>query len=168
MISEIELGEEKEEIKEYQFLTAKPSFCVLNINGKTNFQEPAFPNLKMNLKEEEDFLEFSDEERKELGFKSKIDQLIKECYKILNLVTFYTIAGGKEAKAWTIKEGTFAPQAGGIVHSDFEKKFIKAEVLNWNDLVKAGSWQKAKEVGLIKIVGRDYIIKDGDIIEFRI
>jgi small GTP-binding protein len=169
MISEIELGEEeKKEIKEYQFLTGKPSFCVLNINGKTKFQEPNLPNLKMNLKEEEEFLEFSEKEKKELGFESKIDEVIKECYKTLNLITFYTIAGGKEARAWTTKEGTFAPEAGGIVHSDFEKKFIKAEVINWNDLVKTGSWQKAKEIGLIKIVGRDYILKDGDVIEFRI
>jgi small GTP-binding protein len=167
-ISEIELGKEKKEIREYQFLTEKPTFCVLNINGKTKFQEPEFPNLKINLKEEEEFLEFSEKEKKELGFESKIDEVIKECYKTLNLITFYTIAGGKEARAWTTKEGTFAPEAGGIVHSDFEKKFIKAEVINWNDLVKAGSWQKAKEIGLIKIVGRDYLLKDGDVIEFRI
>jgi small GTP-binding protein len=168
-VSEIELEKEEEkEIREYQFLTGKPSFCVLNINGKTKFQEPNFPNLKINLKEEEEFLEFSEEEKKELELESKIDRLIKECYKTLNLITFYTIAGGKEVRAWTAKEGTFAPEAGGIVHSDFEKKFVRAEIVNWNDLVKIGSWQRAKEIGLIKIVGRDYLIKDGDVIEFRI
>lgn len=168
-ISEIEFEEEKEkEIKEYQFLTQKPAFCILNINGKTEFKEPNFPNLKMNLKEEEEFLELSEKEREEIGFKSKIEDLIKSCYKILNLITFYTIAGGKEARAWTTKEGTLAPEAGGIIHSDFQKKFIRAEVIDWKNLVEAGSWQKAKELGQIKIVGRDYKIEDGNVIEFKI
>lgn len=169
MISEIDFDKDDEkEIKEYQFLTQKPVFCVLNINGKTQFKEPNVPNLKINLKEEEEFLEFSEKEKKELGFESKMENLIKTCYKTLNLITFYTIAGGKEVKAWTAKEETLAPEAGGIVHSDFEKKFIRAEVISWKDLVESGSWQKAKEIGKIKIVGRDYLLKDGDVIEFKI
>jgi ribosome-binding ATPase YchF (GTP1/OBG family) len=102
------------------------------------------------------------------GIESRVEKLIENCYKILNLITFYTIAGGKEAKAWTIKEGSFAPEAGGIVHSDFKEKFIRAEVINFEDFVKVGSWQKAKEMGLLKIVGRDYKVRDGDIIEFKI
>lgn len=169
LISEIELKEEeKKEIKEFQFLTQKPSFCVLNINGKTEFKAPDLPHLKMNLKEEEEFLEFSEKEKEELGFKSRVEDLIKSCYKSLNLITFYTIAGGKEVRAWTAKEGTLAPEAGGIVHSDFERKFIRAEVMDWKNLVEIGSWQKAKEMGLVKIVGRDYKIKDGEVIEFKI
>jgi small GTP-binding protein len=169
MISEIELGEkEKEEIKEYQFLTQKPYFCVVNVNGKTKFERLKVPHLEMNLKEEEEILELNEEEKKELGIESRVEKLIENCYKILNLITFYTVAGGKEAKAWTIKEGSFAPEAGGIVHSDFKEKFIRAEVINFEDFVKVGSWQKAKEMGLLKIVGRDYEVKDGDIIEFKI
>jgi len=169
MIGEIELGEkEKEEIKEYQFLTQKPYFCVVNVNGKTKFERLKVPHLEMNLKEEEEILELNEEERKELGVESRVEKLIENCYKILNLITFYTVAGGKEAKAWTIKEGSFAPEAGGIVHSDFKEKFIRAEVINFEDFVKVGSWQKAKEMGLLKIVGRDYEVKDGDIIEFKI
>jgi GTP-binding protein YchF len=169
MIGEIELGEkEKEEIKEYQFLTQKPYFCVVNVNGKTKFERLKVPHLEMNLKEEEEILELNEEEKRELGVESRVEKLIENCYKILNLITFYTIAGGKEAKAWTIKEGSFAPEAGGIVHSDFKEKFIRAEVINFEDFVKVGSWQKAKEMGLLKIVGRDYKVRDGDIIEFKI
>jgi len=169
MIGEIELGErEKEEIREYQFLTQKPYFCILNINGKTKFEELKIPHLKMNLKEEEEMLELSEKEKKELGIESQVEKLIEACYKTLNLITFYTIAGGKEAKAWTIKEGAFAPEAGGKVHSDFREKFIRAEVINFEDFLKVGSWQKAKEMGILKIVGKDYKIKDGDIIEFKI
>jgi small GTP-binding protein len=169
MISEIPLEkEEEEEIKEYQFLTKKPYFCVININGKTKFENLEIPHLEINLREEEEMLEFSEEEKKELGIQSQIEKLIDYCYKILNLITFYTIAGGKETKAWTIKEGTFAPEAGGIVHSDFREKFIRAEVINFEDFIKIGSWQKAKELGFLKIVGKNYKVKDGDIIEFKI
>jgi GTP-binding protein YchF len=169
LISEIDFEErEREEIKEYQFLTQKPYFCVVNVNGKTKFEEIKAPNLEMNLKDEEEMLELSEEDKKELGFESKVEKLIENCYKTLDLITFYTIAGGKEARAWTIKENSFAPEAGGVIHSDFKEKFIRAEVINFKDFVRAGSWQRAKEMGILKIVGRDYKVKDGDIIEFKI
>jgi len=169
MISEIELNSnEKEEIKEYQFLTQKPYFCLVNINGRTEFEKLETPHLEMNLKEEEEILELSEQEKKELGVESRVEKLIEACYKTLNLITFYTIAGGKETRAWTIKEGSLAPEAGGIVHSDFKEKFIRAEVVNFEDFFKLGSWQKAKEMGILKIVGKDYKVKDGDIIEFKI
>jgi GTP-binding protein YchF len=169
MIGEIGLQEkEEEEIKEYQFLTKKPYFCIVNINGKTRYEKLKVPHLEMNLKEEEEMLELSEEEKKELGLESKVEELIEACYKTLNLITFYTIAGGKEARAWTIKEGSFAPEAGGIVHSDFKEKFIRAEVINFADFEGVGSWQKAREMGILKIVGKDYKVKDGDIIEFKI
>jgi small GTP-binding protein len=169
MINDIELLEkEKEEIKEYKFLTQKPYFCLININGKTKFEKLEFPHLEMNLKEEEEMLELSQKEKNELGLKSKVEKLIEKCYKILNLITFYTIAGGKEARAWTLKEGSFVTEAGGIVHSDFQKKFIRAEVISFEDFLKIGSWQRAKELGMLKIVGKDYKVKDGEIIEFKI
>lgn len=98
----------------------------------------------------------------------QLDKLILACYNILQLITFYTIKGGAETRAWTVKEGTKAPEAGGIVHSDFHDKFIRAEVINWEKLAEAGGWKAAREKGLIQTVGRDYEIKDGDVIEFKI
>lgn len=185
LISEINLKEkEKTELKEYQFLTQKPIFFIINTNGKGKSSNSDFNQdyLEINLKEEKEFSELSDEETKELDISSQLDKLILNCYNILDLITFYTIAGGKETRAWTLKKGRKAPEAGSIVHSDFEEKFIKAEVLNWEQLVKAGSrpvklgearhegtaWSKAKEIGWLKTVGRDYTVQDGDVIEFKI
>jgi GTP-binding protein YchF len=169
LISEMNLRkEEKLEIKEYQFLTQKPILYLLNVNSKTQNLKCNFKYLEMNLKEEEEISEFSEKERKELKLESKLDQLIVACYNILDLITFYTVAGGKEAKAWTLKRGENIIKAARLLHSDFEEKFIKAEVLPWEKLVKVKSWSKAKEKGLIKIVGKDYIVEDGDIIEFKI
>ena len=88
----------------------------------------------MNLKIEEEISELSEKEKEELILKSQLDQIIIACYNILDLITFYTVAGGKETRAWTIKKGTKCPQAGGKVHSDFEEKFIKAEVVPWQKL----------------------------------
>jgi len=168
-ISEINLTqEEKEEIKEYQFLTQKPIFYVLNVNSENRWPSLNFPYLAMNLKEEEEMSDLSEKEKEEFGFKTKLDQLITACYNILDLITFYTITGGKETRAWTISKNSKAPQAGGVVHSDFENKFIKAEVISWKMLVAIGGWKEAKEKGEIKIVGHDYIVQDGDIIEFKI
>ena len=168
-ILEIELTkEEKSAIKEYCFLTQKPIFYLLNTDGKRECALTKDNYLAINLKEEEEISEWKEEELKELNLKSHLDQLITACYNILDLITFYTVAGGEEVRAWTIKKGASAPEAGGIVHSDFEEKFIKAEVISWKELMEAGSWSKAKERGLIKIVGKDYLVKDGDVIEFKI
>ena len=99
---------------------------------------------------------------------SKIEELIVACYKALNLITFYTVAGGKETRAWTLKRNQTAYQAAGIVHTDFQKKFIRAEAVDWKQLIEAGSWTNAKEKGLLKTVGKDYLIQDGEVIEFKI
>jgi hypothetical protein len=169
LISEINLDdEEKLEIKEYQFLTAKPLLPILNINREFRQPTPGVGYLKMNLKEEVELAELSETEAKELDLKSQLDQLILACYNILDLITFYTVAGGKETRAWTLKRGGRAPEAGGVVHSDFKEKFIRAEVISWQKLVEAGSWSKAREKGWLKIVGRDYLVQDGDVIEFKI
>ena len=168
-ISEINLTEEEKlEIKEYQFLTQKPILHILNTNDKTQYSTPGVEYLRMNLKEEEEITELSEGEIKELGIKSQISRLIKACYDILDLITFFTVTGGKETRAWTVKRSERAPQAGGVVHSDFEKKFIRAEVIPWQKLVQAGSWLKAREKGWLQIVGKDYIVQDGDVIEFKI
>jgi len=154
-------------LKKYQFLTGKKFIYLLNINGKTSFEKPKVDFLEINLKEEEEMMELSEKEREELGFKSKIENLIEKCYKSLDLITFYTIAKGKEAKAWTLKKGSSILEAAEKIHSDF-KKFIKAEVLNFETFLKEGGWEKAKKEGKIKIVGKDYQVEDGDIIEFKI
>jgi ribosome-binding ATPase YchF (GTP1/OBG family) len=169
LVSKIELTEEeRQEIKEYQFLTQKPIFYILNTNGKNSSLNFKFPHLLMNLKDEEGLSELSISETKELGLKSQLDQLITSCYNILDLITFFTVAGGKETRAWTTIKGNSVPEAGGVVHSDFKEKFIKAEVILWQKLVEAGSWKEAREKGWIQIVGKDYIVQDGDIIEFKI
>jgi len=167
-IAEQELS--KEElllIKEFQFLTQKPTIYVLNIKNN-HFDLPIKNCIISNIKIEREISELSETEVEELKLKSELDQLILACYDILDLITFYTIAGGKEVRAWTIKEGASAPQAGGVVHSDFEEKFIKAEVILWDQLVEIGSWNEAREQGLIKTVGREYTVKDGNIMEFKI
>ena len=97
-----------------------------------------------------------------------LDRLILNCYNALDLITFFTIAGGKETRAWTIERNTSAILAGGKVHSDFEEKFIRAEVIPCQKLATAGSWLKARELGWIKTVGKEYIVEEGNVIEFKI
>jgi ribosome-binding ATPase YchF (GTP1/OBG family) len=169
LISEFNLTEEEKlKIREYQFLTQKPILYLLNTDGGTKTLEPKLKYLAMNLRDEEEASDLTENEIKELEFKSKLDQLILTCYNILDLITFYTITGGKETRAWTLKKGSAAPTAGGVVHSDFEEKFIRAEVINWQKLVEAKSWKEARESGLLKTVGKEYIVQDGDVIEFKI
>lgn len=146
-------------------LSKKPIIYLFNI---ANENETPSGGISLNLKMELEISELSEEERKELGLKSNLDQLILSCYNVLDLITFYTVAGGRETRAWTLKRGLTAPAAGRRVHSDFQKKFIKAEVLPWQRLIEAGSWSKAREKGWIQIVGKDYIVQDGDVIEFKI
>ena len=104
--------------------------------------------------------------KKEVGIKdSGLNKLIRVGYDLLGLQTYFT-AGPKEIRAWTIKKGTKAPQAAGVIHSDFERGFIRAEVMKYQDLIKLGSEQKVKEVGRYIQKGRDYVVEDGDIINF--
>ena len=164
---ELELKDMESKEKE-NLLAKKPIIYLLNINGKTSYRAPETEHLAINLKDEVEMFELSEAEKKELDLKSQLDRLILSCYNILDLITFYTITGGKETRAWTLKNGLTAPDAGGVVHTDFKEKFIRAEVINWQKLVTAGSWKEARERGWIQTVGRDYIIKDGDVIEFKI
>lgn len=168
-VSGIDLtDEERTEIKEYQFLTQRPVLYVLNTNDKNAALKPDVKWLVLNLIEEEEVSELSESEAKELDVKPRLDRLIADCYNILDLITFFTVAGGKEVRAWTIKKGGLAPEAGGIVHTDFKEKFIRAEVISWEKLLQAGSWKEAKETGELKIHGKDYVVRDGDVIEFKI
>ena len=172
MLNQIKIeDEEKKLIKELCLLTAKPIIYVFNTDI-TDIEENTGSDsntIYLNLQLECEMSELSDKEKEELELPpSKLQKLIKMCYKALELITFFTIAKGKEVKAWPIKKGTFAPQAGGIIHSDFEEKFIKAEVINWEKLIQSGSWNNAREKGLIRTEGKNYIVQDGDVIEFKI
>ncbi|MBM6941173.1 DUF933 domain-containing protein, partial [Limosilactobacillus coleohominis] len=115
---------------------------------------------EMDDDEKADFLEM--EGVKEPG----LNRLIRVAYKLLGLETFFT-AGGPETRAWTYRKGTKAPQAAGIIHSDFERGFIRAEVMSFDDLDKLGSAAKVKEAGKLRLEGKDYVMQDGDIVEFR-
>ncbi|MBZ9578346.1 redox-regulated ATPase YchF [Patescibacteria group bacterium] len=161
-------------IRELQFLSQKPIIYLFNINKPEELEIGGELKLKvgsqyliLNLKLEEEISELSAKEIKELNLKSSLDQLILACYNTLDLITFFTITG-KESRAWTIKRGISAPGAGGKVHSDFEKKFIRAEVINWRKLIEAESWTSAQKKGWIRTVGRDYVVQDGEVIEFKI
>ncbi len=155
-------------------LTSKPKIYLFNI--KEAGRDPTSPvaarsglaEISMDLKLEEETSELSSAEIKELGIKSRLDQLILACYNILDLITFFTIKGGKEARAWTLKKGSEILKAAEKVHTDFAEKFIKAEVLPWQKLIEIGSWSKAKETGQIKLAGKEYLVQDGDILEFKI
>ena len=168
LISELDLSkEEKESIKEFQFLTAKPVIYLLNVNEDTS-RSVEDADLRLNIKLEQELSNLDAEEQQDLKVESDLDKLITQCYNSLDLITFYTITGGEETRAWTLERGKTCPQAGGVVHSDFEEDFIKAQVINWSDLIKAGSWKNAKQEGLVRTVGKDYVVQDGDVIEFKI
>lgn len=176
---ELELKDIESKEKE-NLLSKKPVVYIYNIGsphpsakgGSDPFllilKAEKLNELKIDLKMEAEISELSDKEKSELGLHSELDRLIKLCYDILDLITFYTIAGGKEARAWTLKRGSTAPEAGGKVHSDFQEKFIRAEVIEWQKLIEAGSWNQARQNGWIQTVGKDYVVKDGDVIEFKI
>jgi len=167
--------EERKNIYQYQLLTMKQRLYLLN--GKDNeisqeiikeFKKDNKQFLIMDLVTEFETAGFSKEERTELGLpeKTKLDVLIKKMYEILGLITFFT-TGSDETRAWTIKSGAKAPEAGGVIHSDLESHFIKADVINWKDLVNAGGISQAREKGLIRTEGKEYIIMDGDVIEIK-
>lgn len=162
--------EEKEMIRDLFLLTAKPILYLYNYAGEI----PELPetlkkrnHILLDVKMEEELSEMEKDEIQEMGIKPKIYDLINASYKLLDLITFFTM-NEKEIRAWEVKRGTKAPQAGGKIHSDFEEKFIRAEVISWDKLIEIGSWQKAKEAGLMKIVGKEYMVNDGDVIYFVI
>lgn len=173
IISDIGLSdEEKKIIDSYQLLSSKPRLYLLNGEKKDVSMEVIDyfkdkPRIFMDILTEVESAELSEEEQKELGIESKLNELIKEAYKLLGLINFFT-TGADETRAWTIKNGFSAPQAGGVIHSDFKDKFIRAEVINWKDLIDCNGFTKAREKGMIRTEGKEYIVKDGDVIEFKI
>lgn len=183
----VEFTEEQQKIvKGFQLLTAKPVLYVANIGEDdiANPEENEYVKLvheyaKKDHAEvvvicariEEEIAELDPEEKEafleELGIEeSGLDQLIRKAYHLLGLATFFT-AGEQEVRAWTFKRGMKAPQCAGIIHSDFEKGFIRAETVSYDDLVEYGSMSAAKEAGKVRLEGKDYVVQDGDIIYFR-
>ncbi len=175
LIEEFFPEDEIKQLKQYQFLTLKPRIYLLNGKDEevpqdiiNEFKKNNWPYLIIDLLTEFEAADLSKQERRELGLpeETELDILIKKSYQILGLITFFT-TGPDETRAWTIKKGTAVPQAGGIIHSDFEKHFIKAEVINWKDLISVGGFTQAREKGLIRTEGKDYIVQDGDVIEIK-
>jgi ribosome-binding ATPase len=181
-------------LKELQLLTAKP--CIFILNSNTAEVSPELEKkikdlnseyIVASLRDEYDGSKFSEEERKELGLtESKLSEIITKSYKVLGLITFLT-SGKDETRAWTIKQGTKAPQAAGVIHTDFENKFICIDTINWEKLVEIGKapstssgqgspstdsgqgdpWSLAARQGLLKMEGKEYVVQDGDVIEVK-
>lgn len=167
--------EELSILKSYQLLTSKKRIYLFNASENEVsplifdiFKSNRWSYLVFDVLTELETVDFSQQERKDFGLpeNSILDALIKECYKILGLITFFT-TGPDETRAWTLKAGQKAPQAGGVIHSDFEDFFIRAEVINWQDLINAGGFSQARLRGYIRTEGKDYIVQDGDVIEIK-
>ncbi len=190
MAKTFELSEDEDEIewyRSYNLLTAKPVIYAANVSEDDLADDGAAnPHVK-NVRElaekenseafvicaqiEQEMAELEDDEKamflEELGLKeSGLEKLIRASYKLLGLISFLT-SGEDETRAWTIKNGTKAPQAAGKIHTDFERGFIRAEVVAYQDLMACGSMVAAKEKGLVRLEGKEYVVKDGDIIVFR-
>ena len=179
--------DEKAMLDSFQLLTSKPVIYAANVDesdlvddGANNEQvqrvrahaaEQGEEVFVVCARIEEEIAELDDEDKamylEELGLTGAgLDRLIAASYKLLGLISYLT-AGKKETRAWTIKRGTKAPQAAGKIHSDFERGFIRAEVVSYDDLVANGSYAAAREKGLIRSEGKEYVMKDGDVVEFR-
>ena len=182
--------EDEEELAwlaEYNLLTAKPVIFAANVGEEDLADDGATNEHVARVREyaketnsevfvicaqiEEEISELEDDEKQmfleDLGLKeSGLEKLIKASYSLLGLLSYLT-AGETETRAWTIRRGTKAPQAAGKIHSDFERGFIRAEVVNYQDLLDCGAYSAAKEKGLVRLEGKDYVVQDGDVILFR-
>jgi hypothetical protein len=157
-------------VRELQLLTMKPFLYVYNVSDVNEKLPDILENrrhVKLDIKIEEELIEMSEEEKTEMELTSHINDLIVEAYDLLGLQTFIT-TGKIETRAWTIKKGATAPEAGAAIHTDFQEKFIRADVIMWDKLLEIGSWGKAKELGAVKTVGRDYVMTDGEVVEFKV
>ncbi|WP_017471585.1 redox-regulated ATPase YchF [Amphibacillus jilinensis] len=183
----VDFNEDQERyVKGLHLLTQKPILYVANVGEDELTEADQNPFVKkvqafaeqenanvimISAKVESEIAELDGEEKEmfleELGIpESGLDQLIKATYQLLGLATYFT-AGEQEVRAWTFRKGMKAPQAAGIIHTDFERGFIRAETVSYDDLVDAGSMAIAKERGKVRLEGKDYLVKDGDVIHFR-
>lgn len=169
--------DEKIILKSFQLLTYKPRLYLLNGKDEEvgdgvvdSLRQGSGQNnvIILDVATEFEAEGLSKQERKDLGLPelSETDVLIKKSYELLNLITFLT-TGEDETRAWTIKNGDTAPTAGAAIHTDFQNKFVKAEVVFWKDLLDAGGYPKARELGKLRTEGKEYIVRDGDVIEFK-
>lgn len=184
---EIEDDEEQLLFQSFNLLTAKPVIYAANVSEDELADDAAENPFVAKVREyaasegsevfvvcaqiEQEIAELDDDEKKmfleDLGLsESGLEKLIKASYRLLGLMSYLT-AGPTESRAWTIKIGTKAPQAAGKIHSDFERGFIKAEVVSYDDLMACGTYNAAKEKGLVRMEGKEYVVKDGDVILFR-
>ncbi|MFZ5845503.1 MAG: redox-regulated ATPase YchF [Patescibacteria group bacterium] len=164
-------------------ISGKPTLYVVNTGESQLGQSPetvvkvkeatgSSAVIVIAAKLEEELTDLAQNERqdylKSLGIReSGLEKLIAEAYKLLNLITFYTIKGGREVRSWSLKQGATALDAAAKVHTDFAQHFVKAEVTSCAELLSLGSWQKAHEAGKIRLEGRDYVVQDKDVIEFK-
>lgn len=184
----LDLSEEENKIlRSYQLLSSKPIIYVANVSEDDIADDGASNKMVSDVREyaakegsdvvvisceiESQIQSLDDDEKElfleELGLKSSgLDKLIRASYSLLGLISYLT-SGPMETRAWTIKKGTKAPQAAGKIHTDFERGFIRAETVGYDDLVKSGSMTAAREYGLVRSEGKDYVVQDGDVILFR-
>lgn len=175
--------EQKAATQPLNLLTMKPVIYVFNVSESQleNHEETeqkiktitsSRDYLYLNAQLENDVLTFSEQEQKEFLMQfhlpeTGLNRLIKKAYETLNLISFLT-AGEKEVRAWTIEKGMLSPQAAGVIHTDFEKHYIKADIAPYPLFVEAQGWTKAREQGKVQTVGRDHMIQDGDVVEFKV
>lgn len=174
-------GVDMEHLRELNLLTAKPFIYVFNSDDEVLASEARQTELRalvapadavfLDAKLEADLVELSEEEAREMlemngQSESGLDQLARVGFHTLGLQTYLT-AGPKESRAWTVPQGATAPEAAGVIHTDFQRGFIKAEIVSFDDLVAAGSMAAAKAAGKVRMEGKDYVMRDGDVVEFR-
>lgn len=172
-------ADERAIVKNLTLLTSKPLLYIVNVSENqltsakaSDFGLPAEQTIIVAVKVEQELADLTTEDAAaylaELGLSaSGLDRLIQLAYHTLGLITFLT-TGADETRAWTVPLGTKAPQAAGVIHTDFEKTFIRVEVVSYPDLVAAGSWDAAKTAGKLRIEGKEYIVQDGDVVFFRV
>lgn len=170
--------DEQKFVKQLNLITRKPVLYIVNVNEEDaidpNWQSPLGPErvaipVSVKIEAELAALEKGDagEMMQELGMKeSGLDRVIRTAYDTLGLITFFT-SGEKETRAWTVAQGSTAPQAAGKIHTDFEKGFIRAETVGWKDFVELGGWPGAREAGKFRVEGKEYVVEDGDVMLFR-
>jgi GTP-binding protein YchF len=177
-IRDVDLSDEEERLlRGYQFLSAKPLLLVLNI-GEDQITNPpnfAYPHRRSDVvalcgKVEAELAQLDDEDARafmeDLGISvAARDRVITASYQLLGLISFLT-AGPDEVRAWTIRRGTPAVEAAGVIHTDIQRGFIRAEVVAYDDLVRAGGMNEAKRAGLVRLEGKQYVVKDGDVCHF--
>jgi hypothetical protein len=177
LAKDVDLTEEEQEAsQDFFLLTNKPIMIVINVSEEADYDQKRKEYKELDpiitsAKFEADLQQLSKEERNafldDQEYQSTLDKIITKAYNLLNLITFYTIKGGKETRAWPIEQGADVIQAAGTVHTDFAQNFVKAEVVSYQDFVDHQGWKGAQEAGKLRLEGKDYIVKDGDIIEIK-